>query len=69
MGCRRSSEYLANSADYNKYRFIENATNPPKPMCPISHIPISNEAMKPSKIPDQLNKVHSHKKGTEVIYF
>ncbi|XP_014481742.1 PREDICTED: SCAN domain-containing protein 3-like [Dinoponera quadriceps] len=57
------------SVDYIKYIFIENPTNPLSPMCLICQATFSNEAMKPSRLQNHLNKVHSNKKDKNVIYF
>lgn len=57
------------SAEYIKYGFIENPTNPSSPLCLICRKTFSNEAMKPSRIQDHLNKVHPDKKDNNVAYF
>ena len=46
------------SAEYIKYGFIENPTNPFSPMCLVCQRTFSNEAMKPSRLQDHLNKMH-----------
>lgn len=57
------------SAEYIKYGFIENPTNPSSPMCLLCQKTFSNEAMKPSRLQDHLNKMHSDKKDKNVAYF
>lgn len=56
-------------AEYIKYGFIENNTNPSSPMCLICQRTFSNEAMKPSRLQYHLNAVHSDKKDKDVTYF
>lgn len=57
------------SAEYIKYGFIENPTNPSSPMCLLCLKTFSNEAMKPSRLQDHLIKMHSDKKDRNVTYF
>ncbi|KFM62868.1 SCAN domain-containing protein 3, partial [Stegodyphus mimosarum] len=57
------------SADYIKYGFIENPSNPSSPLCLICQKTFSNEAMKPSRLQDHLNKMHPDKKDRDMTYF
>lgn len=57
------------SAEYIKYGFIENTTNPSSPLCILCLKSFSNEAMKPSRLQDHLNKMHPDKKDKNVAYF
>lgn len=57
------------SAEYIKYGFIENSTNPSLPLCLLCSKTFSNEAMKPSRLQDHLNKMHPDKKDKNVAYF
>ena len=57
------------SAEYIKHGFIENPTNPFSPMCLLCQKTFSNEAMKPSRLQDHLNKMHSDNKDENVAYF
>ncbi|XP_039309107.1 protein ZBED8-like [Solenopsis invicta] len=57
------------SAEYIKYGFIENPTNPSSPLCLLCQKTFSNEAMKPSRLQDHLNKMSSDKKDKDVTYF
>lgn len=58
------------NAEYIKYGFIENkSTNPTSPMCLLCQKTFSNEAMKPSRLQDHLNKKHADKKNKNVAFF
>ncbi|XP_075232269.1 zinc finger BED domain-containing protein 5-like [Lycorma delicatula] len=56
------------SVEYIKYGFIENSTNPSLPLCLLCSKTFSNEAMKPSRLQDHLNKMHPDKKDKNVAY-
>ncbi|KAJ0180959.1 hypothetical protein K1T71_003044 [Dendrolimus kikuchii] len=56
-------------AKYVKFGFIENPTNPSSPLCLLCLKTFSNEAMKPSRLQDHLNKMHPDKKDKNVAYF
>lgn len=56
-------------AEYIKFGFIENPTNPSSPLCLLCLKTFSNEAMKPSRLQDHLNKMHPGKKDKNVAYF
>ncbi|KAF0713483.1 SCAN domain-containing protein 3-like, partial [Aphis craccivora] len=57
------------SAEYIKYGFIQSRTNPSSPMCLICQKTFSNEAMKPYRLLDHFNKMHSGMKDKDVTYF
>ena len=52
------------SVEYLKYGFIQSSTNPQQPMYfVVCEKNFSNEAMKPSKLLELLQKIHSDKSG------
>lgn len=57
------------SAEYIKYGFIQSRSNLSSPMCLICQKTFSNEAMKPSRMLDHFNKMHSNMKDKDVTYF
>ncbi|XP_026471713.1 SCAN domain-containing protein 3-like [Ctenocephalides felis] len=57
------------NAEYIKYGFIENSVNPCMPLCLLCSKTFSNEAMKPSRLEDHLNRMHPDKKDKNVDYF
>ncbi|CAK1593405.1 unnamed protein product [Parnassius mnemosyne] len=56
------------SAEYIKYEFIENSTNPSLPLCFFCSKTFLNEAVKTSSLQDHLNKMYSDK-NKNVAYF
>ena len=65
-GKKQKQQYAAN---YIKYGFFENPTNPSLPLCLLCQKTFSNEAMKPSRLQDHLSKMHSNKKNKTEAYF
>lgn len=61
--CRQYDE------EYLKFGFIQLPTNRTMPMCLICHKSFSNEAMKPSRLSEHLNKIHPDKKNKNISYF
>jgi hypothetical protein len=57
------------SIDYLKYGFTYSPTNQLLPMCLICQKVFSNEAMKPSRLQEHLNKVHPNRKDKDISYF
>lgn len=57
------------SIEYLKYGFTYSPTNQSLPMCLICQKVFSNEAMKPSRLQEHLNKMHADKKDKELFYF
>ena len=51
-----------------KYGFIQSPTNP-QPMCLVCEKNFSNEAMKPSRILEHLQKIHPDKSGKTLAFF
>ena len=56
------------SIEYLKYGFIESSVNNTLPMCLICQKVLSDEAMKPSRLKDRLNKIHNDKKDNNLSY-
>ncbi|KAK5641074.1 hypothetical protein RI129_009621 [Pyrocoelia pectoralis] len=54
---------------YLKYGFTQSPTNQLLPMCLICQKVFSNEAMKPSRLQEHLNKIHADKKDKDLSYF
>ncbi|XP_041963280.1 protein ZBED8-like [Alosa sapidissima] len=57
------------SVDYINFGFIPSPTNVQLPMCLLCEQVFSNEAMKPSRLKDHLNKMHPDKASHDVAYF
>lgn len=57
------------SIEYLKYGFTYSPTNQSLPMCLICRKVFSNEAMKPSRLQEHLNKMHADKKNKDLSYF
>ena len=57
------------SVEYLKYGFIQSPTNPQQPMCLVCEKNISNEAMKPSRLLEHLQKIHPNKSGKTLMFF
>ena len=55
--------------EYINYGFIPSPTNIHLPMCLICEQVFSNEAMKPSRLKDHLNKIHPDKASKGTAYF
>lgn len=55
--------------EYLKYGFTKSPTNQLLPMCLICQKVFSNEAMKPSRLQEHLNKIHADKKDKDLSYF
>ena len=51
------------SVEYLKYGFVQSPTNPQQPMCLVCEKNFSNEAMKPSRLLEHLQKIHRDKSG------
>lgn len=57
------------SVDYINFGFIPSPTNVQLPMCLLCEQVFSNEAMKPSRLKDHLNKMHPDKASHDAAYF
>lgn len=57
------------SIEYLKYGFTYSPTSQSLPMCLICRKVFSNEAMKPSRLQEHLNKIHADKKNKDLSYF
>ena len=57
------------SLDYLKFGFICSLTNETIPMCLLCEKAFGNDYMKPSKMKDHLERVHSDKKNKELEFF
>lgn len=57
------------SLDYLKFGFISSPTNETIPLCLLCEKTFGNDAMKPSKMKDHLERVHSDKKNKELEFF
>ena len=57
------------SVEYLKYGFIQSPTNPQQLMCLVCEKNFSNEAMKPSRLLEQLQKIHPDKSGKTLVFF
>ena len=57
------------SVEYLKYGFIQSPTNPQQPMCFVCEKNFSNEAMKPSRLLEHLQKIHPDKSGKTLAFF
>jgi len=57
------------SQEYLKYGFITSATNDTMPLCLLCEKTFSNDAMKPAKMKDHLERVHCDKKSKDLDYF
>ena len=57
------------SQEYLKYGFITSLTNDTMPLCLLCEKTFSNDAMKPAKMKDHLERVHSDKKHKDLDYF
>lgn len=57
------------SIEYLKYGFTYSPTNQSLPMCLICQKVFSNEAMKPSRLQEHLNKTHPDRKDKDLSYF
>ena len=55
--------------EYLKYGFIQSPTNPQQPMCLVCEENFSNEAMKPSRLLEHLQKIHPDKSGKTLAFF
>ena len=61
--CRRCS------TSYLQYRFISVRNSDSQPMCFLCNKVFSNEAMKPSKLSENLRKIHPDTAGKHVTFF
>ena len=57
------------SVEYLKYGFIQSPTNPQQPMCLVCEKNFFNEAMKPSRLLEHLQKIHPDKSGKTLAFF
>lgn len=57
------------SLDYLKFGFICSPTNETLPMCLLCEKTFGNDYMKPSKMKDHLERIHSDKKNRELEFF
>lgn len=57
------------SIEYLKFGFIPSPSNEQLPLCLICNAVFSNEAMKPSRLKEHLNKKHMDKVGKDINYF
>ena len=57
------------SQEYLKYGFVPSISNETKLMCLLCEKTFSNDAMKPAKMKDHLERVHSDKKNKDLEYF
>ena len=55
--------------EYLKYGFIQSPTNLQQPMCLVCEENFSNEAMKPSRLLEHLQKIHPAKSGKTLAFF
>ena len=62
-------KYKQYSVEYLKYGFIQSPTNPQQPMCLVCEKNFSNEAMKPSRLLEHLQKIHPDKSGKTLAFF
>ena len=60
--CRKYSQ------EYLKYGFIISLTNETMPLCLLCENTFSNDAMKPAKMKDHIEKIHSHKKKQRSLF-
>ncbi|KAJ0184108.1 hypothetical protein K1T71_000531 [Dendrolimus kikuchii] len=56
-------------AEYIKFGFIKNPTNPSSLLCLLCLKTFSNEAMKSSRLQDHFSKMHPDKKDKNIAYF
>ena len=57
------------SQEYLKYGFIKSTTNDTMPLYLLCEKTFSNDAMKPSKMKDHLERTHPDKKSKDLDYF
>ncbi|XP_076049445.1 zinc finger BED domain-containing protein 5-like [Oratosquilla oratoria] len=57
------------SPEYLKFGFVPSFTNETMPMCILCEKTFSNDAMKPSKMKDHLERIHSDKKNKDLDFF
>lgn len=57
------------NVDYLKYGFITSPNDERQPLCLICKKTFSNEAMKPSRMKEHLQRVHPEKQNSDIIYF
>ena len=57
------------SVKYLKYGFIQSVTNPQQSKCLVCEKNFSNEAMKPSRLLEHLQKIHPDKSGKTLAFF
>ena len=57
------------SVEYLKYGFLQSPTNPQQPMCLVCEKNFSNEAMKPSRLLEHLQKIPPDKSGKTLAFF
>ncbi|XP_023233556.1 zinc finger BED domain-containing protein 5-like [Centruroides sculpturatus] len=57
------------SQEYLKYGFVPSFANETIPMCLLCEKTFSNDAMKPAKMKDHLERIHSDKKNKDFEYF
>ncbi|KAK9703844.1 hypothetical protein QE152_g29127 [Popillia japonica] len=57
------------SVDYIAFGFVPSPADRTRPMCLICSNVFSNEGMKPSRMRDHLEKMHSDKKDKPAEYF
>ena len=57
------------SVDYLKFGFIPSLTNKTLPLCLLCEKVFSNDAMKPAKMKEHLERIHSDKKDKDLDFF
>lgn len=57
------------SATYLKFGFVQSPSNSQLPMCLLCNKVLSNEAMKPSRLQDHLQKIHPDKQNKDLSFF
>ena len=62
---KKSRQY---SVEYLKYGFIQSPTNPQQPMSLVWEKNFSNEAIKPSRLLEHLQKIHPDKSGKTLAF-
>ena len=63
---KKCRQYLV---EYLKFGFIPSPSNEQLPMCLLCNSVFSNEAMKPSRLQEHLNKKHPDKANADIAYF
>ena len=57
------------SQEYLKFGFVPSFTNETMPMCLLCEKTFSNDAMKPAKMRDYLERIHCDKKNKDLDFF